>query len=140
MSKLKVLIPLDGTDTSLYSIQWIKKFFGPDVLEVTLINIIDGLHTREKFSVGELEINLRRSMNILIQGESELSGYTVNKASALGTAPDAILKEAEIGNYDMIIIAKSNIKGLIKFIGSVTTIIIRNSHIPVISVSEYNHY
>ena len=137
MSKLKVLIPLDGTETSLYSIQWFKKFFAPNMAEVTLINVIEGLNGKELCSVKELEISLRKSINILSQGEGSLKDYTVKKASALGISSFMILKEAKEG-YDMIIIAKSNIKGLIKFVGSVTTKVIRDSHIPVIAVSEYN--
>lgn len=140
MSKLKVLVPLDGTETSLYSLEWIKLFFAPSMIDITLINVIEGLYTRNMHSVGEFEINLRKSMNILLQGEHELPEYNVNKASAFGSASEAILKEAEAGGYHMIIIAKSNIKGLIKFVGAVTTKIIRNSDIPVISVSECKPY
>ncbi|MGE5627633.1 MAG: universal stress protein [Solirubrobacterales bacterium] len=136
MWKLKVLVPLDGTETSLYALHWIKKFFPPSMIDITLINVIEGLYARNSCSVGEFEINLRKSMNILLQGEYELPEYTVEKASAFGSPSEVILKEAEAGGYHMIVITKSNIKGLIKFVGAVTTKIIRNSDIPVISVSE----
>ncbi len=134
MPKLKVLIPLDGTDISLHSVDWLKKYFAPSEVEVTLINVMEVLYTREMFAVTELEGLQADSMKTLIIGEAALPGYLVNKINVLGFSSDEILKEAKTGNYDMIVMTKSSLSGVGRFVGSVTSKVMRNSPTAVVVI------
>lgn len=74
----------------------------------------------------------KRSDLVLDEASVELDGYEVEKFFTVGYAPDEILKKAEEGNYDLIIMTKSTKKGLMRMIGSVTSKVIKNSKISVI--------
>ena len=47
MSKMKVLIPLDGSEKSMHSIDWLKKFFSHEDVEVTLMVVTEVILTKE---------------------------------------------------------------------------------------------
>ena len=51
LSKLKVLVPLDGSEKSMHSLDWLKKFFGKEELEITLINVIEVVYGGEMIPV-----------------------------------------------------------------------------------------
>jgi nucleotide-binding universal stress UspA family protein len=137
MSTLKVLVPLDGSEKSLHSLNWLKKFYIKEDLEITLVNVIELFYNKEMF-VAESEIQFveNQSKQVLDAAEKELGGYTVNKLSIWGSPSDEILKEAKEGNYDMIVMTKSSVKGISRIIGSVTTKVVRNSEVAVIVVPE----
>ena len=39
MKKIKILVPLDVSEMSMNSINWIKKYFDKNDIEITLINV-----------------------------------------------------------------------------------------------------
>ena len=135
MSKLKVLVPLDGSEKSMHSLNWLKKFFGKEELEITLINVVQIAFSEEMVPVNIEDVGYE-SINILDVAEKELDSYKVNKLSTWGYSSDAILKEAKKGNYDMIVMTKSSVKGISRIIGSVTTKVVRNSEVAVVVVPE----
>jgi nucleotide-binding universal stress UspA family protein len=136
MPKIKVLIPLDGTEKSMHSLNWLKKFFSKEDTEVTLINVIEVLYSREMFDAREFENVEKESVQVLDKASIELEGYKVTKLSAMGYSSDEILKEAKEGNYDMIVMTKSSVKGISRVIGSVTNKVIHHSDVAVVVVPE----
>ena len=137
MSKLKVLVPLDGSEKSMHSLNWLKKFFGKEELEITLINVFQMFYSGEMIPVRSLYENVAsESKQVLENAAKELEGYKVNALSATGFIPDVILKEAKDGNYDMIVMTKSSVKGISRILGSVTTKVVRDSEVSVIVVPE----
>ena len=137
MSNLKVLVPLDGSEKSMHSINWLKKFFGKEDLEITLINVIEVVYTGEMF-VAESEMGFieNQSKQVLEKATKELVGFKFNKLSISGSISDEILKEAKEGKYDMIVMTKSSVKGLSRVIGSVTNKVIHNSEVTVVVLPE----
>lgn len=138
-SKLKILIPLDGTEKSTHSIDWLKKFYGKDDVEITLMNIAQVIYTSEAEAIAimsELEIAKNKSNEILDEAAKKLEGYDVEKLSVYGPVADKILQEAVDGGYDMIIMTKSSVKGISRTIGSVTNKVVRNSEVAVVVVPE----
>ena len=135
MPRLKVLVPLDGSEKSMHSLNWVKKFFTPEEVEVTLINVMERIYTGEVVPLN-IEYTANSSVQILDEAEKELAGYKVKKLNPWGYSSDAILKEAADGNYDMIIMTKSSVKGISRFIGSVTSKVVRNSEVAVGVVPE----
>lgn len=136
MSKLKVMIPLDGTEKSMHSILWLKKFFGSEDVDVTLIHVVEALFP------GQLEYDYSPenaediSMKVLDEAASELKGYQLEKVSKHGSAPDVILEESKAGAFDLIVMTKSSVKGIARIIGSVTTKVVRDSEVAVVIVPE----
>ncbi len=136
MPKLKILVPLDGTEKSMHSLVWLKKIFGKEEVEVTLIHVVEALFP------GQLEYDYNPenaegiSNQVLDAAAKEIEGYTVEKLSVHGSAPDVILKQAKEGGFDMIIMTKSSVKGIARIIGSVTTKVVRDSEVSVTIVPE----
>lgn len=136
MAKLKILIPLDGTEKSMHSILWLKKFFGKEDVDVTLIHVVEALFPGQL----EYDYNPENAENISNQvlnaAAKELEGYSVDKISVHGSAPDVILDKAKDGGFDMIVMTKSSVKGIARIIGSVTTKVVRDSEVSVVVVPE----
>ena len=136
MTMLKILVPLDGTEKSMHSLNWLKKYFSNEDVEVTLINVVELFYKADNFSLTNSETAEQASIQVLDAAEKELEGYKVNKLNAEGYISDIILAEAKDGNYDMIVMTKSSVKGISRVIGSVTNKVIHNSDVTVVVVPE----
>jgi len=139
MTKMRILIPLDGSEKSTHSIDWLKSFYGKEDVEITLMNIAQVIYASEAEAVAvisEMGIAKGASNRALDEGEKKLEGYEVEKLSVYGPIADRILKEAVEGKYDMIIMTKSSVKGVSRIIGSVTSKVVRNSQVAVVVVPE----
>jgi len=136
---MRILIPLDGSEKSTHSIDWLKSFYGKEDVEITLMNIAQVIYASEAEAVAvisEMGIAKGASNRALDEGEKKLEGYEVEKLSVYGPIADRILKEAVEGKYDMIIMTKSSVKGVSRIIGSVTSKVVRNSQVAVVVVPE----
>ena len=138
MSKLKVLIPLDGSEKSMHSLDWLKKFYSSEAVEVTLLNVMEIYYTPEMPPIEDFshETARKRSSETLNQAEKQLEGYTVNKLSVLGSSANVILGQAKESTFDLIIMTKSSVKGLTRLIGSVTSKVVRDSEVAVAVVPQ----
>ena len=136
MTMLKILVPLDGTEKSMHSLNWLKKYFSKEDIDVTLINVVEVFYNADNFSLINLETAEQASRQVLDAAEKELEGYKVNKLSAAGYVSDIILAEAKNGNYDMVVMTKSSVKGISRVIGSVTNKVIHNSDVIAVVVPE----
>jgi nucleotide-binding universal stress UspA family protein len=138
MSKLKVLVPLDGSEKSMHSLDWLKNFFTSEEVEVTLLHVVTVYYVPEMFELKdeEFEANKKASLEILDDAAKRLDGYTVSKMSARGIDANEILRTAKEGSYDMIVMTKSSVKGISRIIGSVTSKVVRDSEIAVVVIPE----
>ncbi|MHC1719154.1 MAG: universal stress protein [Clostridiaceae bacterium] len=139
MTKFRILIPLDGSEKSTHSIDWLKSFYSKEDAEITLINIAQVIYTSEAEAIAvmsELGIAKDSSNRVLDEAAKKLVGYDIEKLSVYGTIADKILKEAVDGKYDMIVMTKSSVKGVSRIIGSVTSKVVRNSPVAVVVVPE----
>jgi len=132
MKKIKILVPLDTTEKSTHSLNWIKKYFDKNDIEITLMNVREIIVAEDLLITDDLGDMEEESNLVLDEASMELEGYTVDKFAAFGYASDQILKKAEKDNYDMIIMTKSTKKGLVRVIGSVTSKVIKNAKTSVI--------
>ena len=132
MKKIKILVPLDTTEKSTHSLNWIKKYFDKNDIEVTLMNVRE-IIVAEDLLIPDYSGELGKESDLVLdEAAMELEGYTVDKFATFGYASDQILKKAEKDNYDMIIMTKSTKKGLVRVIGSVTSKVIKNAKASVI--------
>ncbi|MBA5850819.1 universal stress protein [Clostridium sp. cel8] len=137
MEKKKLLVPLDGTDRSMHSLDWLKNVFKKDEVKITLMNVKeivianDMVVTNDEIKRVQLE-----SENILNEAEKKLEGYEIEKYCAFGYAADEILLKAKRDDFDAVIMTKSTKKGLARMIGSVTSKVLRNIQTILIIVPE----
>ena len=136
MKKTKILVPLDTTERSMHSLNWLKKFFGTNDIEITLMNVKEVILTNDIVIGDKFEVLAKESELALDKGAKELEGYEVKKITTLGYAAEQILKEAKEDNYDIIIMTKSTKKGIPRMLGSVTRKVVRNAQVPVIVLPE----
>ena len=136
MKKTKILIPLDSSERSTHSISWTKKYFDKNDIEITLMNVREIIVAEDIIVPYDLEDMPKESDLVLDEASLELEGYEVEKYFTAGYAPDEILKKAEEGNFDMIVMTKSTKKGLTRMIGSVTVNVVRHAKCIVMIVPE----
>jgi nucleotide-binding universal stress UspA family protein len=136
MSKTKVLIPLDGSEKSMHSIAWLKKYFKKEDAEVTLLNVIVTFLSSEVSAEHNIKAEEKESTELLDMASKDLEGYDVEKKFIYGFAPDAIIDTAKEGGYDMIVMTRSTVTGFARIIGSVTNKVVRNTEVPVVIIPE----
>lgn len=136
MAKIKILIPIDGSEKSLHSIAWLKKYFKKEDAEVTLLNVIVTFLSSEVSIEHDIKAEEKESIALLDKAAKELDGYEVNNKFVYGFAPDAIMDTAREGGFDMIIMTRSTVTGFARIIGSVTNKVVRNSEVSVVIVPD----
>ncbi|MBU5270269.1 universal stress protein [Clostridium cochlearium] len=136
MEKMKVLIPLDGTDRSMHSLDLLKDMFPKDKVEVTLMNVKEIVIVNGMVASEEIARAQELSQFILDTAERQLKGYDIEKCITFGYAADEILRKSKDENFDIIIMTKSTKKGLTRMIGSVTAKVVKNTKSTVIIVPE----
>jgi nucleotide-binding universal stress UspA family protein len=136
MSKIKVLIPLDGSEKSMHSIAWLKKYFKKEDAEVTLLSVIVTFLSSEVSAEHNIKAEEKESTELLDKAAKDLEGYDVEKKFIYGFAPDAIIDTAKEGGYDMIVMTRSTVTGFARIIGSVTNKVVRNTEVPVVIIPE----
>ncbi|AKC63600.1 universal stress protein [Clostridium sporogenes] len=136
MEKLKVLVPVDSSERSNYSLNLLKNMFDKKQVEVTLINVKE-VQVNNIFLIQQQIKKLKsKSEKVMEEAKKKIKnlGYEYEMYSCFGIPADKIVEKAEKDNFDMIVMAKSNRKGLEKMKGSVTTKVVKTSEVPVIVV------
>ena len=136
MEKLKVLVPVDSSERSNYSLNLLKNMFDKKQVEVTLINVKE-VQVNNIFLIQQQIKQLKsKSEKVMEEAKKKIKnlGYEYEMYSCFGIPADKIVEKAEKDNFDMIVMAKSNRKGLEKMKGSVTTKVVKTSEVPVIVV------
>jgi len=140
MEKIKILVPLDGTERSMHSLKWLKTFFSKDAISITLINVMQTILTNDMMDPISIptayDFITKDSDLILDKAIKELEGYEVEKFSILGYAGEEIIRKAEKDSFDIIIMTKCSKNGLHRLIGSVTTKVVRNAKVTVIVIPD----
>jgi len=136
MDKRKILVPIDGTERSMHSLDFIKGLFPKESLEIILMNVKELVLINGMAIADELKIAEEIGEEILANAEKSLSGYSVEKYFTFGYAGDEIVKKANEDNVDFIVMTKSTKKGLTRMIGSVTVSVVKHSKCIVMIVPE----
>lgn len=136
MKKTKILIPLDTSERSMHSINWLKKHFNKYEIDVTLMNVREIILTSDLAIPDHFSYLVKESDIALEKALQELEGYTADVFTTFGYASDEILRKVEEDSYDIIIMTRSTKKGFTKMIGSVTSKVLKNTHATVIVLPE----
>lgn len=147
----KILVPVDGSDRSLESIEFIKGAFSGKELEVHLINVVDINFVAQGSMLGDLSYGNEILSQDLIQREMLESSAeildraaallppecSVVKASLLGISYNEIVEYAERECVDIIVITKMGLSSIQRFlIGSVTSKVVSHASVPVLVLPE----
>lgn len=136
MDKRKILVPIDGTERSMHSLDFIKGLFPKESLEIILMNVKELVLINGMAIADELKIAEEVGEEILANAEKSLNEYSVEKYFTFGYAGDEIVKKANEDNVDFIVMTKSTKKGLTRMIGSVTVSVVKHSKCIVMIVPE----
>lgn len=130
----KILIPLDGTERSMHSIDLVKNLYNKDEVEITLLYIkedVKSMIMEEDLAAAEKDMQ-----KVATPAIKELAGYKLNCEFGLIDPGSEIVKRAMMNSIDIIVMTKSTKKGLTRMIGSVTSYVVRNAPCIVMIVPE----
>lgn len=135
----KILLPIDGSEKSQNSLDFILNNYSKDEVEIVLItvsnisltNITNKMLIDMKIEESKKEIN-----KMLDKFKNELQGYKVEKYWSFGYPDQEIISKSIDGKFDAIIMTKSTKKNFIDSIGSVTLYVVKKSKCTVIIVPE----
>ena len=132
--KKKILIPLDGTERSMHSIDLVKNLYRQDEVEIILLYVKEDVNNViMEYDLAAAEKDMQR---LTAPAVKELEGFEVTCEFGLIDAGSEIIKRAKMNKIDIIVMTKSTKKGLTRMIGSVTSYVVKNA--PCIAVS-YTH-
>lgn len=130
----KILIPLDGTERSMHSIDLVKNLYNKDEIEITLLYVKEDV---KSMIMEEDLIEAEKDMQkMTAPAVKELSGYKISCEFGLIDPGSEIVKRAIMNSIDIIVMTKSTKKGLTRMIGSVTSYVVRNAPCIVMIVPE----
>jgi len=147
MTKLKVLIPVDGTEFSEAIFPKLAILAAPATTEILLLRVSD-LVAQPSMSTPDLvkthhspalaEGNVRHSVREEMVAEAEMlskMGYTVEREVGFGDPVDQILFYAELAKADLIAMTTHGREGLSRLIvGSVAESVLHRAKAPVLMV------
>lgn len=140
----KILVPIDGSDHSIVALKNAAKLAISLVAGITIFHVIHHFTGHQTYSgkMGAVYHQLREHVKeeaeaIMEKARNEIKSYSSSFEEKLvwGDPADEITKEAQQGNYDLIIIGSrglSEVKGWV--LGSVSQRVVRhaNCHVLVI--------
>lgn len=131
----KILIPLDGTERSMHSIDLVKSLYKKEDIEIYLMYVKEDM--RKSMLLEDNLIDAEKEMlKVTTPAIRELEGYKLHCEFGITDAGSEIVKNAIMNEIDIIVMTKSTKKGLVRMIGSVTNYVVKNAPCIVMIVPE----
>nr|WP_312291767.1 universal stress protein [Clostridium chromiireducens] len=127
MNKRKVLIPIDGTERSMHSLDFVKEIFPEDTIEITIMNVKELVLINEMIVADEIKLAQELGEEILEAAKEKMKDYKVETYFTFGYPGDEIIKKANEENIGVIVMTRSTKRGLNRIIGSVTTNVVKRA-------------
>jgi len=127
MNKRKVLIPIDGTERSMHSLDFVKEIFPKDTVEIIIMNVKELILINEMIVADEIKFATELGEEILAEAKEKMKDYKTETYFTLGYPGDEIVKKATEENIGIIVMTKSTKRGLTRMIGSVTTNVVKRA-------------
>lgn len=147
MRKLKVLIPVDGTEFSEAIFPHLPKFAPPAQSEILLLRIAALVpppstetpdYVKTHYSPLEAEDNVRHTLSKEMSTEANMleeMGYTVEREVGFGEPAQQILFYADLAKADLIAMTTHGREGLSRLMaGSVAELVLHKAKMPVLMV------
>jgi len=133
-----ILIPIDFTEITLVALDQGLNLAKVIDADITIINIIEDHGFFNKYITSKEESELKKKteqkLAALSKEKTSNSGVKINHMVAHGKIYEKINEVAEMIGATLILMGTSGSMGIMKFIGSNTLRVIRESKIPVISI------
>ena len=127
MDKRKVLIPIDGTERSMHSLEFVKEIFPKDSVEIIIMNVKELVLINEMIVADEIKFSQELGEEILEAAKEKMKEYKTETYFTFGYPGDEIVKKATEENIGIIVMTKSTKRGLNRLIGSVTTNVVKRA-------------
>ena len=127
MNKRKVLIPIDGTERSMHSLDFVKEIFPKGSVEVIIMNVKELVLINEMIVADEIKFATELGEEILAEAKEKMKDYQTETYFTFGYPGDEIVKKATEENIGIIVMTKSTKRGLTRMIGSVTTNVVKRA-------------
>lgn len=134
--KKKVLIPLDGSNRDLISINYLKENFNPEDTEVLLLNVGDIVYAHGIVVSHLITIEKDNAQVMLDRAKKLLNKFDCTAEFQFGYIDKTIINYSVVDKVDIIIMTKHN-KGIrIPFMGSIVNKVVKKAKCTVIVLSE----
>ena len=127
MNKRKVLIPIDGTERSMHSLEFVKEIFPKDSVEIIIMNVKELVLINEMIVADEIQFAQELGDEVLEAAKEKMKEYKTETYFTFGYPGDEIVKKANEENIGIIVMTKSTKRGLTRMIGSVTTNVVKRA-------------
>lgn len=127
MNKRKVLIPIDGTERSMHSLDFVKEIFPKDSVEILLMHVKELVLINEMIVADEIKFAQELGEEILEAAKEKMKDYNTETYFTFGYPGDEIIKKANEENIGVIVMTKSTKRGLTRMIGSVTINVVKRA-------------
>ena len=136
MTTKKILVPIDGTERSMHSLNFIKENYSPDKVELHIINVkelvfIDGISMSDEIKTSE-----KNGRELLDKARDVVSEFKTEASFTFGYAGDEIVRHAEELGIDIIVMTKSTKKGLTRIIGSCSFYVLKHAKCTLVIIPE----
>ncbi len=134
--KKKILIPLDGSDRDLISINYLKENFSSEDTEVLLLNVGDIVYAHGIVVSHLITMERENSEVTLNRAKDLLKEFNCTAEFQFGYIDKTIINYSVVDKVDLIIMTKHN-KGIhIPFMGSVVNKVVKKAKCTVTVLSE----
>lgn len=132
---IKILMPIDGTDSCKTTLQLLKKMYDPATTQVTLMYVNTTLlYAGSDFSEDQIRRSKSKSQGMLDEAAEFIAEFKPTEFYTVGYACEQILKKSK-DNFDLIIMSKRGQSALNRILlGSVTSKVVHNSTVSVLVV------
>lgn len=127
MNKRKVLVPIDGTERSMHSLEFVKEIFPKDSVEILIMHVKELVLINEMIVADEIKFAQELGEEILEAAKEKMKDYKTETYFTFGYPGDEIIKKATEENVGIIVMTKSTKRGLTRMIGSVTTNVVKRA-------------
>ena len=127
MNKRKVLIPIDGTERSMHSLEFVREIFPKDSVEILIMHVKELVLINEMIVADEIKFAQELGEEILEAAKEKMKDYKTETYFTFGYPGDEIIKKANEENVGIIVMTKSTKRGLTRMIGSVTTNVVKRA-------------
>nr|WP_297573659.1 universal stress protein [uncultured Peptostreptococcus sp.] len=136
MTTKKILVPIDGTERSMHSLNFIKENYSPEHVELHIINVkelvfIDGISMSDEIKTSE-----KNGRDLLDRARAMVSEFKTEASFTFGYAGDEIVRTAEDIGADIVVMTKSTKKGLTRIIGSCTAYVLKHAKCTLVIIPE----
>ncbi len=130
----KILLPLEETDRSLKTLNYVKKHYTPEDAEFVLMMVDERLGYSVKSEVENAALSeLNDKLKLM---SATLEGYKVGTFAAVGKAGLRITRAVREVGADLVVMTKSSKPDMLNSIGTTAEYVINNSSCDVLIVSE----